>query len=446
MNAAFIRHRVAPHNIRADLICARGKFPAEILDVKASLGREAGCHLRREVDHSGSPEQVDQPHVDGAVLDRVRDGARHGVADRDALLTRLAKLAPWHPSAIRPGDGAAGARQMADRPDADQPELARAAPGRRESARSDLRAPSEDPEPARSEPEQPESDDAQREGREPEQQGQGHESVQDSPAAPPSPPGPDRPPPDPPESGFWGKQPWLRALWRDHVARWPERPLRPDWVRRADLPGSWRGDGDRYLSPQDNVEADRQIGLLRRPEEAVTGLLARIEHDNPHAGVLVGLDHRLKGPDRLKEKIADKMAEADVGLAGAAAMIDDAVRYTFCFGNGEYVAGQGYVRQKLESAGYAMTYCKNHWLDDPQYKGVNSRWQSPDSGRFELQFHTRESFYAKEQLTHRSYERLRQPTTSRRERVELASFERLVSAAVPTPPDISRLSNVEVGT
>ena len=65
------------------------------------------------------------------------------------------------------------------------------------------------------------------------------------------------------------------------------------------------------------------------------------------------------------------------------------------------------VRQKLESAGCQMTYSKNHWMDDPQYKGVNSRWETPDGGRFELQFHTPDSFYAKEELTHPSYDRLR---------------------------------------
>ena len=32
----------------------------------------------------------------------------------------------------------------------------------------------------------------------------------------------------------------------------------------------------------------------------------QIERDNTHGGVLVGLEHRLKGPDRLKEKIVDE--------------------------------------------------------------------------------------------------------------------------------------------
>ena len=75
----------------------------------------------------------------------------------------------------------------------------------------------------------------------------------------------------------------------------------------------------------------------------MTSLLKQIEHDNPHGGVLVGLEHRLKGADRLKEKIADKMnATSDATLADAAGMIDDAVRYTFCFGSANYVTGHEY--------------------------------------------------------------------------------------------------------
>ena len=53
-----------------------------------------------------------------------------------------------------------------------------------------------------------------------------------------------------------------------------------------------------------------------------------------------------------------------------------------------------------------------HWSDD-KYKGINSQWIEPDSGqRFEVQFHTRISFEAK-QLTHHAYERLRTPHQAR---------------------------------
>jgi len=373
-----------------------------------SLGRGAGCRLRRQVDHLGGQEQVaaGQPRADSAVLDRVGDGAgRPGAADRNALLNRLAKLAPWHPSAIRPGDRAAADRRKADRPDRDPPESVPLESGRQ--------APG-----------------------------------QDWPAAPDSPPGPDRPrQQDPPEGSFWDKVPWFRSLWRDHVERWPDWRSEPGRLRPDDRRGTWRGEGDRYLSPERNAEADEQIALLQRPEEAVTSVLVQIERENPLGGVLVGLEHRLKAPDRLKEKIADKMAAKEgMGIAKTAATIDDAVRYTFCLGDSKYVTGHGYVRDRLEAAGYKMTYCKNHWLDDPQYKGVNSRWQSPEGDRFELQFHTRASFYAKEQLTHPSYKRLRSPRTTWAERLELRAFERAVSSAVPRPADVERIANYRGGS
>jgi len=403
----------------------------------------------------GDPEpvQTGQRHADNAVLDQVRDGAgRPGAGSRSALLKRLARLAPWHPSAIHASERGAVDRRKADRQDPDQPEFVQLASRRRQPERSESAGPeSERPEPERPASYRPESDrpgSGLRESadrREPEAGRQ--ESGQGSPSAPDSLPRTDGPrQQDPPEGSFWDKVPWFRALWRDHVERWPDRRSEPGRLRPDDRQGTWRGEGDRYLSPERNAEADEQIALLQRPEEAVTSVLVQIERENPLGGVLVGLEHRLKAPDRLKEKIVDKMADARATLAEAAEMIDDAVRYTFCFGNVDYVAGDEYVRQKLESAGCTMTYGRNHWLDDPQYKGVNSRWQSPDGGRFELQFHTRASFFVKEELTHPSYGRLRQPTTSRRERLELAAFERLVSAAVPVPPDISRISDYGVGT
>jgi len=188
------------------------------------------------------------------------------------------------------------------------------------------------------------------------------------------------------------------------------------------------------MSPEQNAKAEEAIALLRAPEEEITTQLLQIQQDNSLGGYLVGLDHRIKGAGRLKEKLVDELKN-DIGasIADAAEQINDAVRYTFCFGIGEYLNGYHYVRQRLESAGYEMTYSKNHWLDDPDYKGINSRWKTPDGARFEMQFHIPDSFYAKEFLTHCSYDRLRTPGTNWQERVELESYQRTVSTAVPQP-------------
>jgi hypothetical protein len=250
-----------------------------------------------------------------------------------------------------------------------------------------------------------------------------------------------RHPPDAWDRGFWSQVGRFEELWQAHLTRWPDRHEKArEPERREDPPGSWRGACDRYLNPEDHAEAEKQIGLLRGPEPAVTRLLKQIEVENPHGAVLVGLEHRLKGTERLKEKIADKISIKGLASpADAARTISDAVRYTFCLTAEEYVAAHSDIGAQLESAGYRKAYGKNHWLQDAHYNGINTQWLTPDGGRFELQFHTRESFYAKEQLTHPPYRRLRQQSTTRAERVELLAFQREVCAAVPKPPGISQI-------
>ena len=82
----------------------------------------------------------------------------------------------------------------------------------------------------------------------------------------------------------------------------------------------------------------------------------------------------------------------------------------------------------------------NSWEKD-EYKGINSRWRDPESGLlFEVQFHTRSSFEAK-QLTHAAYERLRNPATSDIERDELQEFQRKVSAEIPIPPRVTDIGD-----
>ena len=59
--------------------------------------------------------------------------------------------------------------------------------------------------------------------------------------------------------------------------------------------------------------------------------------------------------------------------------------------------------------------------------------------RFEVQFHTPESFHAKQNITHTSYERIRNPLTSDGERMELRKFQREVSAAIGIPDAVAEI-------
>jgi len=76
---------------------------------------------------------------------------------------------------------------------------------------------------------------------------------------------------------------------------------------------------------------------------------------------------------------------------------------------------------------------KNSWSRD-QYKGINTQWIDPDtSQRFEVQFHTRISYEAK-QITHGAYERLRTLEADKFEELVLEAFQKKVAAEVPVPP------------
>jgi hypothetical protein len=244
---------------------------------------------------------------------------------------------------------------------------------------------------------------------------------------------------DQPEVDYWDRVEEFERLWEQHVERWPGAPEgERDWSRPGDPPGSWRGEGDRYLSPERNAEADQLIAALRAPEPDVTTMLRAIERDNTHGARLAGLEHRIKGTQRLKEKIVEKMRkELKSGLADVVSEISDAVRYTFSFDQNRYITGCDDIRERLKSAGCRATYSQDHWRGD-EYKGINTRWVTSAGERFELQFHTRESFHAK-QLTHHAYKRLRLPETSRSERSELHAFQREVSAAVPVPPGVAQI-------
>ena len=98
-----------------------------------------------------------------------------------------------------------------------------------------------------------------------------------------------------------------------------------------------------------------------------------------------------------------------------------------------YTQGVQTDTARLKDQGFELDKLKNSWSDE-QYKGINSQWSEPDTGqRFEVQFHTRISFEAK-QLTHGAYERLRTRQADKFEQMVLEAFQEKVTAEVPVPP------------
>mgnify|MGYP001240625600 CR=1 FL=1 len=223
--------------------------------------------------------------------------------------------------------------------------------------------------------------------------------------------------------------PDLRAAWEGHKQRYPER-LRPAPTTTAD--GGWVAGPHRRLSPEQNAEASKACAdLADEGRRDILPALKRVESAEPGRR-LAGLEHMLKGEDRLKEKLAEAIrGRPGLTVRQALEIVPDPVRFTFTYQPQRYA---DYVLDdvdRLKAEGFELVKLKNLWTDE-QYKGVNSQWRRPETGlRVEVQFHTTESLEAKE-LTHAAYERIRSPALPA-ERMELESFQRTVNALVVIP-------------
>jgi hypothetical protein len=214
--------------------------------------------------------------------------------------------------------------------------------------------------------------------------------------------------------------------------------------------GRWKWKG-LELDREANRVADEQLALRRQAEGradegsygegGITPAMRRIEAELEH-GTLVPDTERfaLKSPDRFKEKLA-RMFERYPDQAGSklASAIHDGIRYTFIFPTEDYTAGVVNAIQRLRSDGYDLRLIKPSW-DAEDYRGVNSRWCDTESKvLFEVQFHTPESWDAK-QRTHDIYEKLCDIRTTPVEREKLEEEQQLIVAAVPVPPGVDNIS------
>jgi hypothetical protein len=224
--------------------------------------------------------------------------------------------------------------------------------------------------------------------------------------------------------------PELRDAWGKHEEKYPERS-RP--APRTQPDGGWEADGNRRLNPDQNAEASRACADVRKEgADVILPAMERVEAVDPNRR-LAGLDHMLKGEDRLKEKIADVLfVETNLTARQAADKVSDAVRFTFTYSEQRYAEGVLSDVERLKSEGFELIKLKNLWAEE-QYKGINSQWRSPETGlRFEMQFHTPESLAAKE-LTHEAYERLRSTQVTQVERDELEDYQKRVNTVIATP-------------
>jgi hypothetical protein len=213
----------------------------------------------------------------------------------------------------------------------------------------------------------------------------------------------------------------------------------PAPVEQAD---SRRGEN---LTPEQVRLAVRTLGQCRLAEgrsvfgsygdTGLTPAMRRIEDQLEHGELVPETEkYALKSLDRFQEKLAKLIARFPGDAAtDLAARIHDGIRYTFLFEAHRYVDGIAETRSRLSIDGHELIELKPSW-DSNEYKGVNSRWRDSASGvLFEIQWHTPESWEAK-QKTHDAYEKIHDLTTPVDEVERLRDYQTAVCAEVPVPP------------
>lgn len=208
--------------------------------------------------------------------------------------------------------------------------------------------------------------------------------------------------------------------------------------------GGWKWKG-LELDPEANRIADEALETRRTAEgrdaegnyaeTGITPAMRQVEAELEH-GTLVPDTERfaLKSPDRFKEKLAKLISlEPDSSPAELAERIHDGLRYTLTFEAQRYSDGVRQAERLLVERGFELCGRKPSWAG-AEYKGINSQWRDTNGGpRFEIQFHTPDSWDAK-QRTHDSYEKINHPATPPEERVRLMAYQREVMASVRIPP------------
>jgi len=223
----------------------------------------------------------------------------------------------------------------------------------------------------------------------------------------------------------------------------------PDRVElNADGRWAWKGlELDRHA----NRVADEQLAMRRQAEGrddeggygegGITPSMRRIEADIEHGSLVPDSENfALKSPDRFKEKLAKLIDRyPDEPADKLASAIHDGIRYTLVFPAEDYASGVADATQRLRDTGYDLRLRKPSW-DADDYRGVNTRWWDTE-GRvlFEVQFHTPESWEAK-QRTHDIYEKLCDTRITPAECKQLEEQQRRIVASIPVPPSVGTIT------
>ncbi|MGD9678418.1 MAG: minor capsid protein [Vulcanibacillus sp.] len=157
---------------------------------------------------------------------------------------------------------------------------------------------------------------------------------------------------------------------------------------------------------------------------------------------MVGLEYRLKSKESYLRKVnSDSRNSMDSRIIDdTIANTNDVIRYTYQADKDKLVDSYYAVINRMEAKGYSRVKVKNFWNDKRNpYNGVNANYVSSDGQRFEVQFHTPESFNLKNSELHKLYEEYRLDNTTSERKSELTKEMFILSSKLIKPKGIETI-------
>ena len=152
-------------------------------------------------------------------------------------------------------------------------------------------------------------------------------------------------------------------------------------------------------------------------------------------GELQGLEHRLKTPSSVYEKLHERGESVTMGD------LNDVIRYTEIHSQDSLANGTNISLNEYATKGYSVDKVKNSWLDeDATYRGINATLTSPDGQSFEVQYHTQESFDLKNGELHTLYNERRVLPDDNERAIELDAKMREMSSKLTVPSNIESVN------
>lgn len=200
-------------------------------------------------------------------------------------------------------------------------------------------------------------------------------------------------------------------------------------------------DSDSWRQLQSDYRKLNAYNKIIAKEPVITADLKQISEAT---GVeMVGLEFRIKSKSSYLRKIsADSGESLDLqAISDAISGTGDVIRYTYQSAPTKLVDDYLAVNRELSEKGYDQIKLKNTWLIKANpYKGINANYRSSDGQKFEVQFHTPESFDLKNGELHILYENWRViPNKADPEAVRLSKLMSEMSRNLRVPDRIEEV-------